>query len=79
MTYQFKNECIQAEVAQLYNYLCWRSGFDLNVVTRDPEFDSCCRNALQGQRKDLSSQEASLILYKYKYSSSVGKVLYSRF
>ena len=40
----------------------WRSGFDLSLVIRDPEIESRCRNALQGRRKDLSSQEASLIL-----------------
>ena len=42
--------------------LWWRSGFDLSLVIRDPEIESRCRNALQGRRRDLSSQEASLIL-----------------
>ena len=37
------------------------SGFDLSLVIRDPEIESRCRNALQGRRRDLSSQEASLI------------------
>ena len=44
------------------NVLWWRSGFDLSLVIRDPKFESRGRNALQGRRRDLSSQEASLIL-----------------
>ena len=43
--------------------LCWRSGFDLSLVIWDPEIKSCCSNAPQGRRRDLSSQEASLIWY----------------
>ena len=46
-----------------YFVLWWRSGFDLSLVIRDPEIESFCRNALQGRRRDLSSQEASLIWY----------------
>ena len=42
--------------------LWWRSGFDLSLLIRDLEIESRCKNALQGQRRDLSSQEASLIL-----------------
>jgi len=42
--------------------LWWRSGFDLSLVIRDPEIKSRSRNALQGRRRDHSSQEASLIL-----------------
>ena len=45
--------------------LWWRSVFDLRLVIRDPEIESCCSNALQGRRKDLSSQEASLIWYNF--------------
>ena len=37
--------------------------FDLSLVIRDPKIEPCCRNALQGRRRDLSSQEASLIRY----------------
>ena len=36
--------------------------FDLSLVIRDPEIESRSRNALQDRRRDLSSQEASLIL-----------------
>ena len=43
--------------------LWWRSGFDLSLLIWDPEIKSCCRNALQGQRTDLSRQEALLIQY----------------
>ena len=43
--------------------LWWRSGFDLSLVIRDPEIESCCSNALLGRRRDLSSQEALLIWY----------------
>ena len=45
----------------LFFVLWWRSGFDLSFVIRDPEIESCCSNTLQGRRRDLSSQEASLI------------------
>ena len=38
-------------------------GIDLGLVIQDPEIESCCRNALQDRRRDLSSQEASLIRY----------------
>ena len=56
--FKFKTNKIKQEFIVLW----WRSGFDLSLVIRDPEIESRCRNALQGRRRDLSSQEASLIL-----------------
>jgi len=61
----YKVEKVIARISTQLDILWWRSGFYLSLVIRDPEIESRCRNALQGRRRDHSSQEVLLIL-KYK-------------